>query len=498
MALTKVTKSGLADDSVDASKLEDGTIVAADINDGTITNDKLAGSIANAKLANSSITVNGSAVSLGGSITSQHINWQAVVTADGSTETTATAGYGYFIDTTNHAHTINLPSSPSAGDYVAIKDYAANFQNNSCTIGRNGSNIQGNASNSELKTTRASAVLVYVDGTKGWLYTNESNVQYLGPTYVAATGGTVTTSGDYKVHVFTSSSNFVVSDAGHPATSNTVDYLVVAGGGGAGGDGGAGGGAGGFRVSNSYSIPAPTMSPLSNPTGITAAVQTYPITVGGGGSAVPTGNAPSGQSTDGSNSVFSTITSAGGGSAGDYNAGNGPAVGQNGGSGGGGSRHIGNNDGGTGNTPPVSPPQGNNGGTGNGTTSSSGGGGGAGAAGQNGYGPLQNGDGGDGSYISTDFSLPGNGTPGPVSGTRYFAGGGGGGGNTPSPNQFTNAGGVGGGGQGFNGDVPGPEAGATVTAGTTNTGGGGAGGGNDYGGSNGGSGVVILRYKYQN
>ena len=61
MALTKVTKSGLADDSVDASKLEDGTIVAAYINDGTITNDKLAGSIANAKLANSSITLNGSA-----------------------------------------------------------------------------------------------------------------------------------------------------------------------------------------------------------------------------------------------------------------------------------------------------------------------------------------------------------------------------------------------------------------------------------------------------
>ena len=41
MALTKVTKSGLADDSVDASKLEDGTIVLADINDGTITNAKL-------------------------------------------------------------------------------------------------------------------------------------------------------------------------------------------------------------------------------------------------------------------------------------------------------------------------------------------------------------------------------------------------------------------------------------------------------------------------
>ena len=130
MALTKVTKSGLADDSVDASKLEDGTIVAADINDGTITNDKLACSIANAKLANSSITVNGSAVSLGGSITSQHINWQSVVVADGSTETSATNGYGYFVNTTSATHTIQLPSSPSAGNYIAIKDYAGTFNSN--------------------------------------------------------------------------------------------------------------------------------------------------------------------------------------------------------------------------------------------------------------------------------------------------------------------------------------------------------------------------------
>ena len=174
MALTKVTKSGLADDSVDASKLEDGTIVAADINDGTITNAKLAGSIANAKLANSSITVKGTSVSLGGSITSQHINWQSVVTADGSTNTTATSGYGYFIDTTNNTHTINLPASPSAGDYVAIKDYAETFGTNALTIGRNGSNIQGAANSSEISTNRASVVLVYVDSTKGWIYTNES------------------------------------------------------------------------------------------------------------------------------------------------------------------------------------------------------------------------------------------------------------------------------------------------------------------------------------
>src|SRR5210317_1450735 len=106
---------------------------------------------------------------------------------------------------------MTLPASPSSCDYVAIKDYAATFQTNSCTIGRNSSNIQGNASNSEIDTTRASVVLVYADSTKGWLYTNESNVADLQetPEYVTATGGTITTISDDKIHTFTSSGNFV-------------------------------------------------------------------------------------------------------------------------------------------------------------------------------------------------------------------------------------------------------------------------------------------------
>jgi len=489
MALTKVTRSGITDNSVNAAKIEDGTIVDADITPGTITNAKLAGSIANAKLANSSITINGAATALGGSVSAGSIAWQSVITSN----TTMVAGRGYFVNTTSGAISMTLPSGGTAGDTIAIKDYAATFASNNLTILRNSHNIQGVANDSLITTARASIILVYIDSTKGWLYTNESNVQNF-TKFVTATGGTVTTTGDFKVHVFTGDSNFVVSCAGSAAGSQKLDYLVVAGGGGAGGDGGAGAGAGGFRVSNSYSLPSPTMSPLSNPTGITAAAQTYPITVGGGGSAVSDGNAPSGQSTDGSNSVFSTITSAGGGSAGDYNGGSGPAVGQNGGSGGGGSRHIANNDGGTGNTPPVSPPQGQNGGTGNGTTASSGGGGGAAAVGQNGYGPLQTGDGGAGSFVAVSFATPGKGTPGPVSDTRYFAGGGGGGGNTPAPNAYINAGGVGGGGTGFNGDATTP---GSQSAGTANTGGGGAGGGNDNGGTAGGKGIVIIRYKFQ-
>ena len=64
--------------------------------------------------------------------------------------------------------------------------------------------------------------------------------------YVAATGGTVTTSGNFKIHVFTSGGTFAVSDAGNAAGSNSVDYNIISGGGGGGRDGG---GAGGAEVS---------------------------------------------------------------------------------------------------------------------------------------------------------------------------------------------------------------------------------------------------------
>ena len=66
-------------------------------------------------------------------IANRFIQWQSVITADGSTATNATAGQGYFIDTTSNTHTINLPSSPSIGDSIAIKDYAGTFATNNLT-----------------------------------------------------------------------------------------------------------------------------------------------------------------------------------------------------------------------------------------------------------------------------------------------------------------------------------------------------------------------------
>ena len=104
MALTKVTKSGITDNAVDADKIEDGTVLAADLANGAVTADKLAstldissktvtlpntsvtnamlaGSIANDKLANSAITVNGASISLGGSVSAGSLEWQAVKTS---------------------------------------------------------------------------------------------------------------------------------------------------------------------------------------------------------------------------------------------------------------------------------------------------------------------------------------------------------------------------------------------------------------------------------
>ena len=65
MAITKLPRSGIADNSINASKIEDGTIAIAEVS-GTISNAKLKdGEIANAKLSNSTFTVRGTSRALG-------------------------------------------------------------------------------------------------------------------------------------------------------------------------------------------------------------------------------------------------------------------------------------------------------------------------------------------------------------------------------------------------------------------------------------------------
>ena len=60
---------------------------------------------------------------------------------------TGVNGKGYFVNTTSGVVTITLPSSPSAGDIIAIKDYARTFGTNKVTLCRNGSKMCGVCSN---------------------------------------------------------------------------------------------------------------------------------------------------------------------------------------------------------------------------------------------------------------------------------------------------------------------------------------------------------------
>lgn len=427
------------------------------------------------------------------------VDWQ---TSDIKTSTfTAVAGKGYFVNTTGGAITVNLPAG-SAGAQIGLLDYAGTWDTNNCTVAANGSEkIQGSTDDAIFSRDREALQIIYVDSTQGWVVTSVADQGGTQALYITASGGTETTSGDYKIHTFTGSGTFTVSCAGNASGSNTVDYMVVAGGGGGGGStqpggGGGGGGGGGWRASSgtasgSYTAgPGPLTSPVS---ALPVSAQGYPITVGAGGTgAVGSGPGPSPVvATQGGQSVFSTITSAGGGLGGHPNS---PAqAGGPGGSGGGSSWET--RTGGTGNTPPVSPPQGTDGGNGTPAPTYQGGpGGGAVGAGTDLPGPSGNqGQSGGAGAISH------------ITGSPVGYAGGGGGGGTNSPGNGCQGGAASPDGSGGAGGKATPSAGPGRYGndGAINRGGGAGGGAsgpapdNSNGGA-GGSGVVVIRYKYQN
>jgi hypothetical protein len=433
--------------------------------------------------SNITIGSSGAAVALAAGATQSGFGRTGTVNWDTTAKTasfTAVSGEGYFVNTTSGAITVTLPAG-SAGAIVSLADYTNTWQTNNVTVTPDGSEkIGGIASSATLNTEGQSVTFVYVDATEGWKNVQDSTSNVTGSPFIAATGGTVTCCGDYKIHTFTGPGTFTVTNAGSPTGSTTVDYMVVAGGG-AGGDG-AGGGGGGFRES----VPSPaawTASPLANPGGaLPVSVQGYPIVVGAGGAVTPDGT----NGGSGVDSVFSTITSTGGGGGAKWGT---PRAGSTGGSGGGGSgTDCGTGTGGAGNTPPTSPPQGTSGGNSPsmpGTQWGAAGGGGATGTGGNPPGSGVGGVGGAGATSSI------NGTP------TARAGGGGGGSYVLFGGGSGGSGGTGGGGNGG-------FSGGQSTTGSINTGGGGGGAGNNPGGNTnpkantgGGSGIVVIRYKYQ-
>ena len=265
------------------------------------------------------------------------------------------------------------------------------------------------------------------------------NLQYIG--IITATGGTVSYSGNYKIHTFTTTSTFIVADA---PVGTMVQYLVVAGGGAGGGTTwqGGGGGAGGLLSGSALTVTS----------GIT-----YAITIGAGAAA----------QTNGTDSSFSSLIIATGGGYG----GSETYSRTSGGSGGGGS-HAGTLTGASGIAG-----QGFAGGTGSGGGGPYGGGGGGGAGAQGGN-----------ANVGGLGGVGGVGVEWPVTSGVYYGGGGAGSIRGVAPTVAA----LGGGGT-SNGNGAGGN-------GTVNTGGGGGAGGSNNGtggAGGGGSGVVIIRYRYQ-
>ncbi len=312
--------------------------------------------------------------------------WQAVKTAAFN----ATAGEGYFVDTSGGAITATLPASPSIGDTFEFKDYAQTFVTNNLTIDPNGNPFEGlSDTNHVASQNRMAITITYSDSTKGYVATASANAQ-----------ADVNT-GDFNI----------------VAPPYTVDFLVIAGGGGAGGSYGAGaGGAGGYR--NSYNSESSGGGGSAESAISLVPGTTYTITIGGGG------GGPTGDDSSISGSGFTTVTSTGGGQGG--------APAQAGGSGGGGAGHGGTNPGGSGTAN-----QGRPGGTGSGGNYIRTGGGGGGAANSGNTG-AENAAAGNG----------GNGVASTITGSSVTRGGGGGGGGQAGHSATGGSGGSGGGGNG--------------------------------------------------
>ena len=270
----------------------------------------------------------------------------------------------------------------------------------------------------------------------------------------------------WRWHGFTSSGTFTIYSG-----TFQVEYLVIAG----GGSGSkahntnvcGGGGAGGYR--NSCSIPGELSGRNSTiESAITLGPGTYTITVGAGGTcAQVTSNT---EGSPGSNSSFHTITSIGGGKGGYFEPGTGGAGGSGGGAGSYNGASTQNYAGGAGTSG-----QGFSGAAYTGNADGGGGGGGGGAS----QTPAAKGN-------VTTGGNGGNGLYSAITGASYPRAAGGAGSGWQDAAGGT--GGTGGGGNGGSNS-------AHATSGTANTGsGGGAAKGTTFAG-NGGSGLVVLRYK---
>jgi hypothetical protein len=297
------------------------------------------------------------------------------------------------------------------------------------------------------------------------------------PSFITASGGSITTDGNFKIHTFTSTGTFTVTNPGNSLGSDAIEVLIVAGGGGGGSlnvNYSGGGGAGGVLYYGSETSSSNNGTPKTpNGSPINVLSNSYSIVIGGGGGIASNG---------GNTTAFGYTAIGGGAGASSYYT-----QGNSGGSGGGGGPTYG--PGGT-----STSGQGYIGG--NSSSANAGGADSASGAGGGAQGP--------GNFVG-DYPFTNGGVPGgpgvayAISGTlKYYAAGG----SNSGRYYASSADGIGG---ASNGAIPAPpytnctypnNPNAVV-----NTGSGGAGGNVGQvcysAPGSGSSGIVIIKYKYQ-
>jgi len=109
----------------------------------------------------------------GNVLTSNGTTWQSTALPGGfpepqivSTNTAATSGQFLVVDTA--AITITLPASPSAGDYVVVKDGTGAAATSTFTVARNGENIAASATDLIFDKNYAEITMTYIDASIGW------------------------------------------------------------------------------------------------------------------------------------------------------------------------------------------------------------------------------------------------------------------------------------------------------------------------------------------
>lgn len=93
------------------------------------------------------------------------ITWTVVDPATQAIQ--ATAGSGFFLDTSTQTQTILLPT-PALGMTVAISDSTGSWGTNPAVVNRNGSIIMGLAEDLNLDVANQTIYLIYSNSTRGW------------------------------------------------------------------------------------------------------------------------------------------------------------------------------------------------------------------------------------------------------------------------------------------------------------------------------------------